>query len=317
MKHPLPADAAEVHALGKACSNWGRWGADDERGTLNLIGPDEVLAACALPVSGEIVSCAIPFDADGPVPETSRRHNPRHTMARTGNEPSSQQPGGFRSADADLSMSVHGATQWDALAHVHYDGLLYNGRPSSLITDQGAGACGIERLRAGVLGRGVLLDVPLLHDVPWLADGVAIQPDELTACAEAQGVDIRAGDILLVRTGRMARVHAEGSWGGTYGTGPTPGLSIRCVAWLREHNVAAVASDTVCVEVMPNEVSDCFMPLHMVCIRDMGLLLGEIFDLEALAKACARNRRYEFLFTAPPLPITGGVGSPINPLAVL
>ena len=150
-----------------------------------------------------------------------------------------------------------------------------------------------------------------------VADGEAIQPEDLDACAAAQDLDVRQGDIVLVRTGRMARVHAEGTWGETYGRGPSPGLSIRCAPWLHARMVAAVATDTVAVEVLPGEVPDCAMPLHMVCLRNMGLTLGEIFDLELLASACREHGRYAFLFCAPPLPISGAVGSPINPLAVL
>jgi kynurenine formamidase len=128
-------------------------------------------------------------------------------------------------------------------------------------------------------------------------------------------VEIRRGDIVLVRTGQMAQCHADGSWG-SYAGGSAPGLALDAVPWIAEHEIAAVASDTWGLEVLPNETPDVFQPLHIILIVHMGLLVGEIFDLEGLAADCADDGRYEFLFTAPPLPITGGVGSPVNPLAI-
>ena len=237
-------------------------------------------------------------------------------MNRTGNEAGTNFPGGFRYSDDEVSMSLQCGTQWDALAHVHYDGFLYNGFPSSLITDEGVGACGIEQLRRGVLGRGVLLDVAAARSARWLDDGDAISPEELDLCAEAEGITVRPGDIVLVRTGRMARMRAEGGWG-MYSQGHSPGLSIACAEWLHQHDVAAVASDTVGVEVMPSEVADCYMPLHMVALRDLGVHFGEIFDLEELGDACRSEGRFEFFFSAPPIPFTGATGAPVNPVVVL
>ena len=155
----------------------------------------------------------------------------------------------------------------------------------------------------------------MLHRLPWLENGTRILPRDLDACAEAFGVTIERGDILLVRTGMMTRCLHEGSWEGYCG-GAAPGLSLHCAAWLAEREVAAVATDTWGVEVIPNETHDCFQPLHMVALRDMGLLFGEIFQLEALAEACADDGRYAFMFTAPTLQVTGAVGSPINPVAI-
>jgi kynurenine formamidase len=166
-----------------------------------------------------------------------------------------------------------------------------------------------------VVGRGVLLDLPRHRGELWLANGVAIRPEDLDACAESQGVVIESGDIVLVRTGMMTRCLDEGSWEGYCG-GPAPGLSVHCAGWLFEREVAAVCTDTWGVEVLPNETEDCFQPLHMISLRNTGVLFGEIFHLDALATACAQDLRYAFLFTAPPLPITGAVGSPINPLAI-
>ncbi|HEY3669574.1 MAG TPA: cyclase family protein [Acidimicrobiia bacterium] len=305
--------AQTVREWGAELSNWGRWGDDDEIGTLNLITPDCVAAAAASVREGLVVSCAIAFDAAGPMPGVGRM-NPRHTMTQTGHD--QEFPGGFHYADDDLELTLQCGTQWDALSHVYYDGHLYNGRPESVITSEGAHANSIDRLRERVVGRGVLLDVAAALGVDALDDGTAISPDDLEAAATAQGVEIMPGDILLVRTGRMGRVHRDGEWGQSYVFGPAPGLSVRCAHWLKEKDVAAVGCDNVGVEVMPPEVEDCMMPLHMICLRDMGLTFGEIFDLERLATVAHERGRFDFFFIAAPLPITGAVGSPINPIAI-
>jgi kynurenine formamidase len=192
---------------------------------------------------------------------------------------------------------------------------MYNDRDVKLVTSHGARANAIEKIADAVVGRGVLLDLPRFLRRPWLDDGTRILPEDLDACAESFGVAIASGDILLVRTGMLTRCLEQKSWAGYCG-GPAPGLSIHCARWLYEREIAAVATDTWGVEVRPNETPDCFQPLHMISLRNTGLLLGEIFYLDALADACAQDGRYEFLFTAPPLPITGAVGSPINPLAI-
>jgi kynurenine formamidase len=312
-------DARTVREWGERYSNWGRWGKDDERGTLNFITPDRVLAACALPRRGLVISCGLNFDHKGPQSGVGGRHNPIHTMLATGADAlagaQKHMPGGFNYADDAVTMPLQCATQWDALAHVFYDGKMYNGRDVSLVTSRGARANSIDRIKDGVVGRGVLLDLPRFTKLPWLENGTRVMPEHLDDCAEAFGVSIERGDILLVRTGMMTRCLAEKSWQGYCG-GPAPGLSVHCARWLYEREVAAVATDTWGVEVIPNETVDCFQPLHMISLRNTGLLLGEIFHLDALADACADDGRYAFLFAAPPLPITGAVGSPINPVAV-
>jgi kynurenine formamidase len=311
-------NARTVREWGERYSNWGRWGKDDQRGTLNFITPARVLAATALPRSGRVISCALPFDHKGPQSGVGGRHNPIHTMLADGGDALSgaqKLPGGFNYADDAVSMPLQCGTQWDALSHVYYDGKMYNDRDIALITSRGARANAIEQMADGVIGRGVLLDLPQLRRVDWLEDSTAIGPDDLDACAEAFGVTIESGDIVIVRTGMMTRCKRQGSWEGYCG-GPAPGLSVHCTRWIFEREIAALATDTWGVEVLPNETPDCFQPLHMIALRNTGLLLGEIFDLDALSRACAEDGRYEFLFVAAPLPITGAVGSPINPLAI-
>ena len=157
--------------------------------------------------------------------------------------------------------------------------------------------------------------MPRFAGVSWLEDGTRIRPEDLDGCAEAQGVTVEGGDVVLVRTGMITRCLEQKSWTGYCG-GPAPGLSIHCARWIFEREIAAVATDTWGVEVRPNETPDCFQPLHMISLRNTGVTFGEIFHLDGLAEACAEDGRYAFLFTAPPLPITGAVGSPINPLAI-
>jgi kynurenine formamidase len=312
--------AADVRDIGERLSNWGRWGDDDERGTLNFVTPEVVKAACAVPREGRVISLAIDFHADGPMPFPAGqgRYNVQHRMTETG--VGQEMPGGFQYSDDAVDLVLQSGTQWDALAHVFYDGFLYNGRPASVVTEHGAGANSIDKIRAGVLSRGVLLDIARHRGVQWLDDGEAIGPDELAACADAAGIEVRRGDVVVVRTGRVGRAAVEG-WTPEFVFGPNPGLSVHCAEWLHVNEVAAVAVDNVAVEVQPvpggEEVEDCLMPLHMICLRNIGLTFGEIFDLEELGTACAELGRHEFLLTAPPLPILGAVGSPINPLAVL
>ena len=312
-------DAQTVREWGRLYSNWGRWGKQDERGTLNFITPARVLEACALPRSGRVISCALPFDQNGPQSGLAGRHNPIHWMLADGGDALAGAqdflPGGFNYADDAVHMPLQCGTQWDALSHVFYDGKMYNDRDIKLVTSQGARANAIEKIANGVVGRGVLIDLPRFLRIPWLDDGTRIQPEDIDACAEAFGVAIGSGDIVLVRTGMLTRCLEQKTWQGYCG-GPAPGLSIHCARWLFEREIAAVATDTWGVEVRPNETPDCFQPLHMISLRNTGLLLGEIFFLDELSRACAEDGRYEFLFTAPPLPITGAVGSPINPLAI-
>jgi len=312
-------NARTVREWGRRYSNWGRWGPDDQRGTLNFISPDRVLAACSLPRSGRVISCALPFDENGPQTGVGGRHNPIHTMLVDGGDALAGHqdflPGGFQYADDAVTMPLQCGTQWDALAHVFYDGAMYNGRDIALVGSRGARVNSIDQICDGVVGRGVLLDLPRFTRLPWLDDGTRIMPSDLDACAEAFGVSFDRGDIVLVRTGQMARCLQQGSWEGYCG-GPAPGLSIHCARWIFEREIAAVATDTWGVEVRPNETEDCFQPLHMIALRNTGLLLGEIFALDELADACAEDGNYAFLFVAPPLPITGAVGSPVNPLAI-
>jgi len=304
------------------CSNWGRWGEADGLGTLNFVGPDEVLAAAATVRIGRTISCSLPLDQAGP--QTGRlRPNPRNVMVATGTDhvagaqeelPAGLGPAnGFGRSDDILIVPNQAGTAWDALSHIFWEGRMWNGRSAALVSSSGAAFGGIENYAGRMVMRGVLLDVARFLGGPPLQPGHAIGIHDLTATAAAQGVEIRRGDALLIRTGFLAE--RRGRWADYVG-GPAPGLSLHVAPWLHEMEVAAVASDTWGVEVRPNEIG-VFQPFHIVALVHMGLALGEIFDLEELAEACAELGVYECLLVAPVLPITGASGSPVGAIAVL
>jgi kynurenine formamidase len=304
----------DFRAVGERLSNWGRWGPDDERGTTNLITAQRLVAAARLVRTGKVFDLGIPFDELGPQTGSGIRQNPLHFMTATG-DAQDHIPGGFRYADDYVVMPLQCATQWDALSHVFYDDQLYNGYPASDVTPRGALHNSIDKQGNGITGRGVLLDIAALEGVPWLEGGTVITPDDLDAAIERQGgVDVGPGDVLLFRTGwrRFFVEHNDRTaWHAS-----EPGLGLECCAWLRERDVAAVCSDNHAIEVYPGEEPGVLMPVHMVLIRDMGMSLGEMFDLEALADDCAADGVWEFFFSAPVLKVTHAVGSPINPLAM-
>lgn len=301
----------DFRALGARLRNWGRWGDDDERGTLNLITPDKLVAAAALVKTGKIFDLGIPLDVNGPQPGGGRI-NPVHLMSQTGD--TQVFPGGFRYADDYIFMPLQGASQWDSLAHVYYDDTLYNGFPARGVTVVGAEHCSIDKIGKGVAGRGVLLDLTRVRGTDWLGVGDVITPDDLEAAEQAQGVTVGSGDILLFRTG-WRRFFLRGGSATEFMAGE-PGLGQECCEWLHDREVAAVCSDNWAIEVLPGQVADAVFNVHMVLIRDMGMTLGEILDFEELAADCAADGVWEFFFCAPPLKVSNGVGSPINPLAM-
>lgn len=302
----------DVRALGARLRNWGRWGPDDERGTLNHITPERLVAAARLVRKGQIFDLGIPFDENGPQPGGGRI-NPVHLMSQTGD--TQVFPGGFKYADDYIFMPLQGATQWDSLAHVYYDDQIYGGFPSSDVTVVGAFHCTIDKIAKGVAGRGVLLDIARLKGVDWLDLGYAVTPDDLEGAMAAQGgVEVGPGDIVVFRTG-WRRFFLERGSPQEFMAGE-PGLGQDCCEWLHARDVAAVCSDNWAIEVLPGENPEAIFNVHMVLIRDMGMTLGEILDLEELTADCAADGVWEFFFCAPPLKVTKGVGSPINPLAM-
>jgi kynurenine formamidase len=313
---------ADIRAAAVRLSNWGRWGAEDEIGTLNHIRPEDVVAAARLVQKGKVMSLALPFDSKGPQGGKSNypalgRFNPIHVMTRTGTDAYSGvlDHRKIRAADDILILPLQSGTQWDGLGHIFYGDHMWNGYDCRTVTSAGAQKCGIEQTRERMAGRGVLLDVARMLGQEHLPDGFAITNDMLDAAERHFNVTVRRGDFLLVRTGQMEAKMAAQNWDG-YSGGDAPGLAFETLDWLQQKQVAAIASDTWGVEVRPNQTDEATQPWHWIAIPMMGLTLGEIFFLADLARDCAEDRRYEFMFVAPALPITGAVGSPINPLAI-
>jgi kynurenine formamidase len=310
--------AEAVVEEGRRLRNWGRWGAEDQIGTLNLITPEKIREGAALVRQGKVISCALPYDLDGPQTGGGRRFNPMLRMMLTGTDVAARtapNPHGLGFADDMIIMPLQAGTQWDGFAHCFVEGQMYNGRDMRRVTSAGAQVNGVEQIADKVATRGVLLDIPRFKGVSSLEPGTPITVADLEGCAEREGVNIGSGDALLVRTGHMTLCRDRKSWAG-YAGGDAPGLCLEVPAWLHARDVAAVATDTWGMEVRPNETPDMFQPLHYILIPNMGMLVGEIFDFDRLAEDCAADGVYEFFFVAPPLPFTGAVGSPLNAYAI-
>ncbi|WP_454786464.1 cyclase family protein [Mycobacterium antarcticum] len=315
--------------------NWGRWGDDDEIGTLNFITSDKVAEAAGLVRKGRVISLGGDFGSSGPQGAFKFRQNPVHVMTVDGGDANTlceYAPGWlrnpvardvsaffadnlFRFNDDMIVMPLQAATQWDALAHVYYEDKLYNGFPAGSVTSFGARHCGIDKVDAkGITSRGVLLDV-VAHrgEESFCRPGKPITPAELDDIAAKQGVTIGRGDIVVVHTGWWTRFLAtrDGAEAGS-------GLDWTCASWLHDHEVAAVAADNLMVEDPDpaNGVEGTFLPMHMLCLRDMGLMLGEYWDLGGLAADCSADGVYEFQLIAPPLKVVGAVGAPVSPIAI-
>ncbi|OZE91834.1 cyclase [Rhodococcoides fascians] len=301
--------------------NWGRWGEDDVRGTMNYLTDDLRAEAASLIVKGTSFSLSQSFDMDGPQKGWRRRTNPVHTMLDTGTDAVTGIQGfphGIGGADDVVSMPLQCSTQWDGLGHIFDHGVAWNGRPAEkVVTSLGDGVTGIETVANGIVGRGVLLDVGRqFGENGELPDGFAITTEHLmdTSAAQGDSSEIRLGDMVLVRTGQLSRTRREG-WG-DYAGGAAPGLSFTTADWLHDSQISAIATDTWGFEVRPNEFDVAFQPLHQVAIPNIGLFLGEMWDLDALGDDCAADSIYEFFLTAAPIPVTGAVGAPVNPIAV-
>jgi kynurenine formamidase len=299
--------------LARRVNNWGRWGADDEIGTLNLITDDVVRAAAAEVRAGRRVPLALPLRQDGvQTGMIPGRVNPLHTMVQINQEIFG--PGTVACSDDAVTMGLQAATHWDALTHVSHSGRLYNGRPADTVTAHGGAAfSGIDKVRH-VVSRGVLLDVARALGRDRLDGGHAVTPQDLEAAEELARTRVRAGDVVLVRTGQI-QVYLAGDKHG-YGF-PSPGLSLRTPEWFHARDVAAVADDTLTFEIFPPEVENLWLPVHALHLVEMGMPQGQNWNLEELSTACGETGRYSFLLSATPEPFTGATGSPVAPVAIL
>jgi len=302
----------EFDALFERLKNWGKWGADDEKGTLNYITPQRVVKAAALVKSGRSVSMAIPIDK---VAGPDNAHPAIHYMALTHDIDMGSEGLGY--ATDFLGMQFHGDchTHMDSLCHVSYKGLLYNGVPVSKVSVTGARRLDVTAYAHGIVGRGVMIDVPRFRGVKWLEPGEAVTADEIIAIEKAQGVRLEPGDIMLLRTGQHRRRTEKGPWVvGEEGEGRA-GIDPYCLELLHERQVAAFLPEGD-GEVFPETVEGMRSPIHVLQITAMGMFVADSLQLDELAAVCEEEKRFEFFVAVAPLRLPGGTGCPFNPIAL-
>lgn len=297
-------------------SNWGRWGPNDEMGALNLITPERVREATGLVQEGVSITCSRPLDTnnDAEVYRPTVRlmlesgegwgHHEKHTDFE------------IQAALEYVSMVYHGyhVTHLDSTAHFFWNGQMYNGRPSSLVsTNHGATVCSIDNARDGIVGRGVLVDVPLVRGVDWLDRHEGVMPEDIEAAEERCSFKIGPGDILLIRTGQLKRTRTEGPFNPAV-DGSTA-CQAACLPLIRERDVAVLGTDTA-NDMMPAPYPRVTNPIHQVALIRMGVWILDNANLEELAIACAERNRWEFMLSMGPLRIIGGTGCPVNPIAL-
>lgn len=311
------------------CSNWGRWGPHDQLGTVNLITPEKVCQAAALVRTGKTISLTMPYDTRGPQTGFLGRTNPvlyqlasgpgylageqqaleTHTLTELRKSTGQPTLGYY---DDVLVMPTQSGTQWDALCHFFWRGQMYNGHPAAVAGTAGSRSNGVQNYTAKIVTRGVFIDLAVHRGADTLDPGYAITAEDLDEYLAAKNLEIRPGDALIIRTGFMAARREK--WG-DYAGGHSPGLSLHTAPWLRAKDIAAIATDTWGIEVLPNEI-DCWQPLHIVCLVHTGLAFGEMFDLDALSDDTKADGIHEFMFCASPLPVTGASGGPVSALAI-
>lgn len=303
-----------------ALLNWGRWGPEDEIGTANFVTPDLIVRAVGLVKRGQVLSLAVALNPRTP---TDPSRPPMQHFVRSARLTVADHGWGGESQFADdwISMAPQTGTQWDGLCHAFRDGKIYNGYDAGQAINPHVGArkCSIDRLANHFVTRGVLLDMPahMGYEVDGrLPGGLAIRGEDLEGAARAQGVEVRRGDALMIRTGWLPFWYWATPKERERFYDVAPGLGMSAAEWLHAREVACIGVDNVSVEVQPAEDGKSLLPLHPILIRDLGLTIGELFWFEELLKACAEDRSYEFLFVGQPLRISGGLGSPINPLAI-
>lgn len=305
-------------------NNWGRWGDDDQRGTTNLITPEIVAEAAGLIRTGQRLSLAIPIDAGAPVHYTRPKAMRLHSMAGSDSIVGSPQNQvffeGMQWTDDVIVMALQGSTQWDGLAHLIRDDAMYNGWWAGEVTAAGgANRNGVQHQKEELVGRGVLLDVCGHRGGAPMAGGEAITPRELDEVAAAQGVELRTGDMVLIRTGYLGHWYGLDDFRERNDTWFTtePGVTREVANWCQAHDVAALAVDNWGIDVFPNQPdADRIFPFHQVAIPGLGLTLGEFWWLDDLAAACAADGRYAFFLAAQPLNVTNASGSMLNPLVI-
>ena len=293
--------AADIDEMFERVSNWGRWGDDDQRGTLNLITPEKRRQAAALVREGISVSLSQDLSSVEAVDNTM----PLELVMTV-------QPGSPVAMD-ELRIFYHGLTyaHIDALCHARYKGKAYNGFDASDASETGCATSGVEHLKEGVLSRGILIDVPRLKGVPYLEPGTPVLASDIEAWEQRAGITIEPGDVVLVRTGRWTKRAEIGPYSLQ---GGSPDVHVSALPLLRERDVAVLGTD-VGLDVIPAGVEGVVIPTHTVAIAGMGLLIIDNADLEALAETAGRLGRWEFMFSVAPIPVAGATGSVVNAIA--
>jgi kynurenine formamidase len=301
---------ADLDGLYETLKTWGRWGGDDERGALNNLTSARRRAAAATVRDGLSVSLARDLLTE-PSPENA--HPVRHHMLAAGDARDANGVPGYEAARDYVGLDIHGltTTHVDALSHMFVRGEMYGGRPASDVRSDGARSNTVMSMADGVVGRGVLLDVPRALGTAFLDHGEVVTVADLEAAEAAGDVRVGPGDIVLVAWGRDARREAKGSFDGMSGLHP------ECLPWLHEREIAMLGSDGISDPMPFLGVADWPFPVHQIGITAMGLHLVDNMALGALAELCTSLGRWSFLFTMAPLRIPRGTGCPVNPVAVL
>lgn len=310
---PLPS-AAEMAAMFEQVKNWGRWGADDELGALRLITPECRVAAAALVRDGVTVSLAHDVTTE-PTPQTP--DPAQHHMLACGDDLGSDGIPGYEATRDAFGTDVHGMgiTHLDALCHMFVDGQMFNGATADLVTRQGAERNSVMTAADGIVGRGVLLDVPAARGVGHLEPDQRITVADLQAAEARQGLEVRSGDLLVIVTGRDARTVALGGQLNPFTDG-LAGLHPECLPWLRDRDVALLASDGISDPMPFGPIERWPFPVHQIAIVGIGLMLIDNCRLDTLIAECERQQRWEFLLQLSPLRLPGATGCPVNPIAV-
>ena len=306
----------EVLDMFSSLSNWGRWGSDDQHGTLNLITPEKTVQAAQLVREGATVTCArtIGYDAEPDLPNP-----PLHYMVESGDG----WFGGNKLSSIPVAVAVdfiglvfhgHAITHIDSLGHFFWDGKMYNGQPAHLVsTNLGATSGSIEPAKNSIVSRGVLVDAPMVRGVEWLNYGDGVMPEDIEAAEERCGFRIEPGDVLLVRTGQFGHREIEGPV--DLNVAGSSACHAACLPLFRERDIAVLCSDTP-NDLIPAPYPQTTHPVHQVGIVAMGLWIVDNANLEDLARACRERNRWEFLISINPLRLHNGTGSPVNPVAV-
>ena len=308
-----PMSRDEFDNLFIKVSNNGRWGENDEKGTLNYIGFSNVVQAASLVKAGYSVSLAIPINKQsGP----DNPHPAVHYMVQ--NHDISTKEGEPRFALDYLASEFHGDcfTHIDALCHISYKGFLYNHNPASTVSSKGPLTLDVTSYANGIVGRGVLLDIPRFRKEKWLEPGEAISVEELEQAEKEESVFLGKGDILLLRTGHHRRRLEMGAWNCGYEGEGRAGLHSSTALWMHERKIAAFLPDGD-GETVPSNVEDIAYPMHALQIASMGMACADSLNLEELAACCEKENRWEFMVCAAPLRLPGGTGSLFNPIAIL